>query len=113
MTISKPPRAPTGLKVRGRGLWREITTKYVLESCELVLLRELCREADRIEELDRRIVEDGLVVTGGRGQMPKANPLLMELRECQRTISRLVRELALPSEQEPERHATVHELREA
>ncbi|KUH93931.1 hypothetical protein AU188_07885 [Mycobacterium sp. IS-3022] len=42
------------------------------------------------------IDEDGLLVTGSRGQLPKAHPLLMELREERKTVVRLVAELALP-----------------
>lgn len=95
-SLSKPPRAPAGLKVRGRGFWREITTTYVLEVGELQILRELCRTVDRIDELSRILDEDGLLVTGSRGQIPKGHPALFELREEQKTVVRLMNQLALP-----------------
>ncbi|MCV7236548.1 P27 family phage terminase small subunit [Mycolicibacterium celeriflavum] len=63
---------------------------------EIQLLRELCKVVDRIEELDRILAEDGLLVTGNRGQLPRAHPLLMELREERKAVVRLVAELALP-----------------
>ena len=73
-----------------------ILTTYQLDAGELVLLHELCRTVDRIDALDADIASQGLLVTGNRGQVPKANPLLSQLSEAQRTVSRLVAELALP-----------------
>ncbi|WP_448438479.1 P27 family phage terminase small subunit [Mycolicibacterium sp. XJ2] len=92
----RPPRAPTGLKSRGTGLWREITRVYELDAGELQLLRELCQTADRIDELNRILDEDGLLVTGSRGQIPKAHPLLHELRGEKQAVIQLMAALDLP-----------------
>ena len=89
-------KPPTGLKTRGRGLWRTILETYRLDPAELVLLHELCRSVDKIQALDAEIGADGLLVSGSRGQIPRSHPLLLELRETQKTVSRLVAELALP-----------------
>lgn len=96
LLTAKPPRAPIGLKLRGNALWRQVVKVYILDVAELELLRELCRTVDHIDAIDVELVEQGLVVTGTRGQLPKANPLLPEMRESQKTLSRLVSELALP-----------------
>ncbi|WP_197495203.1 P27 family phage terminase small subunit [Mycobacterium kyorinense] len=96
MTTPKPPRAPKGLKARGKALFREITSIYVLDPGELVLLRELCRTVDRIDTIDHELARDGLTVVGSRGQLPRAHPLLYALAEAQKAVSRLVAELALP-----------------
>lgn len=61
-----------------------------------VPLRELRRTVDKIDAIDAELARDGLVVTGTRGQLPRAHPLLLELRETQKIASRLVAELALP-----------------
>src|SRR5690348_11166354 len=96
MTQSKPPRAPNGLKVRGRALFREVMAIYALDPGETVLLRELCRTVDCIDAIEVQLARDGLIVMGSRGQLPKPHPLLPELREAQKLASRLVAELALP-----------------
>jgi hypothetical protein len=59
-------------------------------------LQELCRCVDLADQLAAVIDRDGMMVTGDRGQLPKAHPLLLELRETQKTISRLISELAIP-----------------
>jgi hypothetical protein len=68
----------------------------VLDPGEVILLRELCRSLDRIDTLEDEIAEHGLIVRGTRGQLPKSTPLLYELREETKSVSRLVSELALP-----------------
>ena len=92
MTEAKPPRAPKGLKARGKALFREITSIYVLDPGETILLRELCRTVDRIDAMETELTRDGLTVAGGRGQIPRAHPLLYALTEAQKTASRLVAE---------------------
>lgn len=92
----KPPRAPKGLNARGKALFRQVMAIYVLDPVELVLLTELCRTVDCIDAIEAQLAADGLLVTGNRGQLPRAHPLLSALTEAQRTVSRLVAELALP-----------------
>src|SRR4051794_9286076 len=102
LLASNRRRAPSELKRRGTGLWREILAVYRLKPAEYQTLWELCRVADRLDALDREIAEQGSIVTGSRGQ-PVANPLLHELRETQRTMSRLVSDLDLPMPPRPAR----------
>lgn len=93
---SKPPRAPNGLKARGKALFRQVMQTYVLDPAETVLLIEACKTLDRIDAMEAELARDGLIVAGGRGQLPRPHPLLSELRESQKLASRLVAELALP-----------------
>jgi hypothetical protein len=84
-TQPKPPRAPNGLKGRGRSLFKAITGVYVLDPAELVLLEELCRTVDHIADIETELARDGLTVTGSRGQIPRAHPLLAALTAAQAT----------------------------
>jgi phage terminase small subunit len=97
LTQPKPPRAPNGLKARGKALFKQIASVYVLDAGESVLLHELCRTLDRIDDIEAQLAADGLTVTGSRGQIPRAHPLLAALTAAQTTASRLVGELALPA----------------
>jgi phage terminase small subunit len=90
------PKPPPGLKPRGRGLFKEITTIYRLDPGEIQLLIQACRTVDRIDAIDRTLAEEGLIVRGNRGQLPRSHPLLQTMHEAQRTLSRLIAELALP-----------------
>jgi hypothetical protein len=45
-------RAPAGLDVGGRALWRAITTAHDLDAQQLVQLTEACRAKDRLDKLD-------------------------------------------------------------
>jgi hypothetical protein len=94
--LTETPRPPAGLKSRGRGLWKQVLTSYKLDAGEMQLLGELCRAVDLIDTLDAEIAEGGLLITGSRGQVARSNPLLLDLREVQKLVSRLVNELALP-----------------
>ena len=69
---------------------------YVLDPGESVLLLELCRTVDAIDAIEAQLATDGLTVSGGRGQIPRAHPLLFPLAEHRKVVSRLVAELALP-----------------
>ena len=92
----KTVRAPKGLQARGKATFKRITSIYELSPSEFVLLVELCRTLDRIDAINERIAGDGLTVTGARGQLPRAHPLLGALTQAQRTVSELLAELDLP-----------------
>lgn len=106
-------RAPKGLKARGRATFKRITGTYELSPSELILLTEVCRTVDRIEEIEAQVSRDGLTVSGDRGQLPRAHPLLTALTQAQRTVSELLSDLDLPmppartAEEKPARPANV------
>lgn len=45
-------RAPSGLGVGGRALWRKITDDHELDAAQSVQLVEACRAKDRLDKLD-------------------------------------------------------------
>ncbi|CAM3108588.1 hypothetical protein BST27_18575 [Mycobacterium intermedium] len=93
--MSIGPRPPAGLQIRGKALWRDVVSTYVLDPAELALLVELCCTVDEIDRLTCALSAQEMVVTGSTGQ-PKANPLLAELREHRKVSERLAAALALP-----------------
>jgi len=70
------PRAPSGLKVKGERLWRELHALHELDPVQTVLLEEACRIADRLDRLD--------LLVGGRATawarlLPTDDDRVMEL----------------------------------
>lgn len=51
MTTPKIPKAPAGLAVAGRKLWRWATGEWDLEGHEELLLLQACRCADYLDRL--------------------------------------------------------------
>jgi hypothetical protein len=92
MTDPKPPK---GLGIEGRRLWRGVLADLDLESHELTVLRRACRVADRCEELQKVVDEQGLFATNRLGEM-KAHPAVLELRQCELLLAKLVAVLRIP-----------------
>jgi hypothetical protein len=90
-------RAPNGLNARGKGFWTQITDVFDLDSAELEVLKEACRTLDEIETLKGAAVEYGPMVKGSAGQWT-VNPALVEVRQARQAFERMVKVLALPSE---------------
>ena len=86
------PRAPSGLGASARRLWREVVDTFELMPHELAVLREVVRVVDRLEQLERSIAEDGAVVDG------KPHPALVEARQQQVILGRLLVTLRLPED---------------
>jgi hypothetical protein len=97
------PRAPKGLEVAGRRLWRgtfeerEDGSRLVLRADELALLEEACRMADDVARIRAELDGAPLVVAGSKGQ-DVAHPLRGELHRTVGTLDRLLRTLALPDD---------------
>lgn len=52
--MSRPPAPPSGLRQRGKRLWRDVVSdKGSLTGGERVMLHEACRLADRLDQFDR------------------------------------------------------------
>lgn len=87
--------APRGLSVKGRKLWRDVTSQYQLRVDELRVLEDACREVDIIERLEDEMEDAPLTVHGSMGQ-PVANPLIQELRMHRSVLARLLGNLKFP-----------------
>lgn len=91
------PRAPAGLRARGRRFWRETVSEHELSTPELALLEEISRTIDDIDLLHTAVREDGATVAGSKGQT-RAHPALVELRHQRQVLGRLVSQLGLEDE---------------
>ncbi|BCN45254.1 hypothetical protein [Prescottella equi] len=102
MTDNKIPRAPKGLGHRGKALWRELHTEFDMSADphRRVLVEDACREADLVDRL-RAVVDaaENLRVKGSQGQ-PVKMPELEEIRLHRKTLSDLLKALALPDTEE-------------
>lgn len=99
LAVAKPqiPRAPTGLRARGRRFWRETLAEHELNRPELAVLEEVCRTLDDIDLLHDAVRVDGVTVAGSTGQT-RAHPALVELRQQRQVVGRLVAQLGLEDE---------------
>lgn len=90
--------APQGLADAGRALWDEITANFELEQHEVLLLREACRLADRLDELAEITAVEGAVLH--HGDKPVVHPAAVEQRQVALALTRVVASLRLPAGEE-------------
>ena len=91
--ISPPP----GLRDSGKRLWKSITKDFELEEHELITLKEACRTADRLDELNEEMENEPLTVVNSKGD-ETANPRIVEQRQQALVFTRLIACLRLPDE---------------
>jgi hypothetical protein len=95
------PRSPAGLGTRGRRLWKAVTAGFDLVTTETELLVMACRTLDRIAALEAELKDAPATVEGSQGQ-PRPNPLAAELRAEVLLASRLVAQLGIPTDIDPD-----------
>ncbi len=106
--MTDTPKAPVGVRAPGRRLWVSVVDVYVLEEHELAMLREAVRTVDLLDELDRRVRDDGPIVSGPQGD--RAHPAAVEARQQRIALARLLASLRLPAGDEagrPQRRGAV------
>lgn len=86
---------PAYLKTKGMQMWTSVTSDYVLREDEKVLLEQICREADLIQELTVELRKLPIMMAGSMGQ-DIVNPLLMEIRQHRALLAQLHAKLDLP-----------------
>ena len=91
---------PAHLRAKGTQVWKSVTADYVLRDDEKVLLEQICREADLIQELHEELRKLPIMMTGSMGQ-DIVNPLLMEIRQHRSLMADLHKKLALPDLDKP------------
>jgi len=106
------PRAPAGLGVAGRALWRCLTGAYSFEPAELAVLGAACSQLDDIAALEQLVAEQGLTVAGSAGQT-RVHPAIAEIRQGRVALTRMVGALALPDEAERPMTATSQKAKRA
>ncbi len=88
-------RAPAGLTASGAALWRAVTADFDLDQHDLLVLKEACRCADRLDALTAEATKHGLTSVNKRGDLI-ASPLLAEARQQQIVFTRLIASLRMP-----------------
>jgi hypothetical protein len=91
------PRAPSGLRKRGKSLWDSVIEVGEPNPAELEILHELCSVVDEIDVLKAVLRRSTPMVHGSTGQ-PRPNPIYGELRRQRELADRLARSLAVPPE---------------
>ena len=90
------PTAPRGLSKAGKALWRAVLEPYELDEHEVLLLKEACRVADRLDRLDAEAAAGTVTVTNHRGDQV-AHPAMTEARQQAIVLTRILASLRLPS----------------
>ncbi|OBF79876.1 hypothetical protein A5791_10355 [Mycobacterium sp. 852002-51163_SCH5372311] len=95
-------KAPVGLGIEGRRLWRSVTADAsemgaTLDALEREQLFSACRLRDTIASMEARLAGADLVVPGSRDQLI-AHPLLTEIRLHRQLISQTLARLSFPVE---------------
>lgn len=85
--------APPGLSPAGQRLWRELARHLDFDEHERRVLLEACRCADRLERLDQAIRTAPLLDAEG-----KVSPLMVEARQQQVVLAKLLASLRLPED---------------
>ena len=79
----------------GQALWDAVGELLILDAPhESVMLRELCRCADELDQLRAVVDADGVMLDSSQG--PRAHPALVELRQARLAFARLASALGLP-----------------
>lgn len=86
--------SPTGLYKRGKRIHKDLTDAYEFSDVEMQLVLEIAKCADRIDDLEDAIQDEGTMVAGSTGQ-PVVNPAIAEVRQQQMLLQRLVKGLRL------------------
>jgi hypothetical protein len=87
------------LRKSGKAIWAAIVASLGLDPQEEHLLLEACRVADRLDGLDAVLRREGLTLPDSR-----PHPALVESRQQEITLTRLIASLRLPEDlAEPDR----------
>jgi hypothetical protein len=97
MTIPRPPK---GAGPAGKRLWRSVQAEFELGEHERALLVAMCRQVDRLDELEELITAEGLMVSG-HGTC-KMHPAVVEARRTAIAVARIAACLRLPAGEEDE-----------
>lgn len=93
-------RPPSGITKQSQKLWTELYSNYDnWDEASVRLLNELCKVNDIIQDCEKKIKKDGILLQDRFGQQI-AHPLLRVLKEHRTQFLRFCKELGLLSEDE-------------
>lgn len=90
-------RAPTGLGVAGKRLWKSLTDGITYRPDELATLEQAAKTADQVAALEAALLRKPATVPGSKGQ-DAVNPLIPELRLQRAALVTYLRALNIPEE---------------
>ena len=93
-------RTPQGLGTSGQNLWESIESVFELAEHELAQLEEACRIRDTISVLRDQVSKDGTMLASSQGQ--RLHPGIVEIRQQQLALARLLATLQVPGLEEDE-----------
>jgi hypothetical protein len=91
--VSVPLKPPGELQKSGREMWAAVHQRLDLDRHEQQVLLEACRVADRLDALAAAIRKHGVLLPNG-----DAVGALVEARQQQITLARLIASLRLPED---------------
>lgn len=94
--MTERPTAPDDLGEAGLALWADLTEHFEFDAQDLIVVVEATRVKDRLDELDAVVRTEGVTVKTPQGV--KAHPALIESRQQQIVLTRLIASLRLPDE---------------
>ena len=92
------PRVPKGSGPSARRLWVAVTREFELGEHERALLVAMCRQVDRLDQLETLIADEGLMVSGHN--TTKVHPAVVESRQTAIAVARIAACLRLPAGEE-------------
>jgi hypothetical protein len=104
------PRAPKGLGIEGRRLWRGVLADLDFEDHELAVLRRACHVADRCTALQEVVDCEGMFAENRLGEQ-KMHPALIELRQQELLLAKLVAVLRIPPAEDEQHRPQLRTLR--
>lgn len=103
--MTDPAVQPPGhLQAEGRRFYEQMVEEYDFEIHELRLLRLAAEQVDLQHQARRSVRQGGITITAKSGAI-KPNPALSVERQATRLLQSLLRQLALPIEDERPRYA--------
>lgn len=88
-------KQPAGLRAPGKRLWLAVTSEFDLAEHEAAQLEQACRIRDVIEQLRKRVEDDGLMIDSSQGA--RLHPGVAEVRQQQLALARLLATLGVPA----------------
>ena len=95
------PKPPADLWGAGRRLWRSVTSQYDVAGVEN-LLAELCKLADRLQEIRDALNRDGLMI--GEPGKQRRHPLADLEVKVSAQFQKVYKQMGLSDDQEPKRN---------
>jgi phage terminase small subunit len=101
MTKPARPEPPESLESAGKRAWKallsDLPDDWELTARETELLRNACRQADLVADLEAALEQEGVIVVGAAGQR-RLNAVATELRQSRIALARLLGEIPIPDD---------------